>query len=245
MRSVTFCEVNILRRLDSTLKTPNFHSPLQPLNLSSTHFTRRLPAIQRTIPKVPVASNLFPAQQLSQLYFRRRLITGREKNIMAVRTNTDNSPFSFSMPGNRKNSAAQPQISQEASWNTEGSSPTSSSPPASSTLIDSHQPSSTTQLSKSPTTDDPMSDMSHIPMHSQGTNNREEGLERWKYEMTMRFLHGQDSDFSYKEVDENEEFDELEIREEQDKWFEDEEPEWSSDVASREVVAGETGIQDF
>lgn len=75
--------------------------------------------------------------------------------------------------------------------------------------------------------------------------SKEEGLERWMYEMTMRFLHGLDEDFEYKVVDENEELDEVRIREEQERWFEDEEPRWSGAESSDAIVAGETGIQDF
>lgn len=75
---------------------------------------------------------------------------------------------------------------------------------------------------------------------------KEEGLNRWKYEMTMRFLHGLDEDFDYRDVDENEEYDDIQIREEQERWFEDEEPDWTtSDAKSSPVIAGETGIQDF
>lgn len=80
-------------------------------------------------------------------------------------------------------------------------------------------------------------------IYEDAPSTKEEGLERWRYEMTMRFVQGLDDDFEYKEIDENDEFDETEDREEQEQWFEDEEPEW---VGSEErVVAGETGIQDF
>ncbi|PQE28458.1 Coiled-coil domain-containing protein [Rutstroemia sp. NJR-2017a BBW] len=79
--------------------------------------------------------------------------------------------------------------------------------------------------------------------------SKEEGLERWKFEMTLKFLRGDDQDFDYKEVDSGEEYDEIENRELEEKWFEDEEPEWVGEEDEREGTAtgtgGETGIQDF
>jgi hypothetical protein len=73
--------------------------------------------------------------------------------------------------------------------------------------------------------------------------SKEEGYERWKFEMTLKFLKGEDHDFDYKEVDESEEWDILEMMEEEEKWFDDEEPEWIGDEV--EKMDGETGIQDF
>lgn len=73
---------------------------------------------------------------------------------------------------------------------------------------------------------------------------KEEGFERWKFEMTLRFLKGDDQEFEYKAVDESEEFDEIEKKEEEERWFEDEEPEWVAEEGS-EKMGGETGIQDF
>lgn len=72
--------------------------------------------------------------------------------------------------------------------------------------------------------------------------DKEEGLSRWKDEMTIRFLRGEDNDFSYTEVDENDEWDVIEKMEEEDRWFEDEEPHWIGGEGDRQ---GETGIQDF
>ncbi|OJJ03290.1 hypothetical protein ASPVEDRAFT_134580 [Aspergillus versicolor CBS 583.65] len=75
--------------------------------------------------------------------------------------------------------------------------------------------------------------------------SKEEGEKAWRWEMTMRFLRGEDSDFDYTVVDENEELDDL--QEEQERYFDDEEPEWmvegDGDVRAR--LQGETGIQDF
>lgn len=89
--------------------------------------------------------------------------------------------------------------------------------------------------------------------------SKEEGMERWRREMEMRFLKGQDAEFEYAAVDESEKFDNrgMEEREEEEKWFEEEEPRWlvgseevgSEDVGSEEdgsrSLQGQTGVQDF
>jgi hypothetical protein len=76
--------------------------------------------------------------------------------------------------------------------------------------------------------------------------SKEEGFERWRFEMTLRFLKGEDPDFDYMEVDESDEWDIIESKEEEERWFEDEEPEWVEEVdPSVETIGGETGIQDF
>ncbi|MCJ1388688.1 hypothetical protein MMC18_001537 [Xylographa bjoerkii] len=80
---------------------------------------------------------------------------------------------------------------------------------------------------------------------------KEEGLQRWRKQMELRFLGGRDEDFEYPMVDEAEEFDDrgVEEREEEEKWFEEEEPEWVGDAQDdrpQELqVKGETGVQDF
>ena len=74
--------------------------------------------------------------------------------------------------------------------------------------------------------------------------DKEEGLDRWKFEMTMRFLKGDDPDFDYSTVDENEELDVVERAEEEERWFDDEEPSWV-DEKSGEGTGGETGILDY
>lgn len=76
--------------------------------------------------------------------------------------------------------------------------------------------------------------------------SKEEGEQAWRWEMTMRFLRGEDDDFDYTVVDENDEYDDW--SDVQDRYFDDEEPEWAveggeADVRSR--LQGETGIQDF
>ncbi|TVY59457.1 hypothetical protein LCER1_G000016 [Lachnellula cervina] len=71
-------------------------------------------------------------------------------------------------------------------------------------------------------------------------STKEEGLERWKFEMTIRFLRGEDPDFEYGKVDESEDYDDVERDEEEERWFEEEDPEWE-----RTPRESETGIQDF
>jgi hypothetical protein len=74
--------------------------------------------------------------------------------------------------------------------------------------------------------------------------DKEEGFDRWKFEMTMRFLKGEDPDFEYRNVDENEELDVIERAEEEERWFEDEEPSWVNEKTG-EGTGGETGILDY
>ena len=80
---------------------------------------------------------------------------------------------------------------------------------------------------------------------------KEDGMRRWRKGMDLRFLRGDDEDFEYEVVDDNEEYDDrgVEEREEEEKWFEEEEPRWVSGMGGSEVinvvVEGETGIQDF
>ena len=81
--------------------------------------------------------------------------------------------------------------------------------------------------------------------------DKEDGMRRWHKEMDLRFLRGDDEDFEYKVVDDNEEYDDrgVEEREEEERWFEEEEPRWVNGRGDTEtkdiVVQGETGIQDF
>ncbi|CZR62858.1 uncharacterized protein PAC_12755 [Phialocephala subalpina] len=75
--------------------------------------------------------------------------------------------------------------------------------------------------------------------------SKEEGFERWKFVMTLKFLSGEDHDFDYKAVDEDEDIDAVARREEEEKWFDDEEPEWIADEVAGVTHGGETGIQDF
>ncbi|MCJ1474060.1 hypothetical protein MMC13_002718 [Lambiella insularis] len=80
---------------------------------------------------------------------------------------------------------------------------------------------------------------------------KEEGLRRWRKEMELRFVSGGDDDFEYDEVDRGVEYDDkgVEEREDEERWFEEEEPQWVTDKAGEHtnavVVEGETGVQDF
>lgn len=75
--------------------------------------------------------------------------------------------------------------------------------------------------------------------------NKEEGRERWCYAMSLRFLRGDDDEFDYAGVDDNEDMDDLkeEEREREEEYFGDEEPSWILD--DHRQPEGETGIQDF
>jgi len=81
--------------------------------------------------------------------------------------------------------------------------------------------------------------------------SKEEGMERWRREMEMRFLKGEDAEFEYVAVDESEEFDDrgTEEREEEEKWFEEEETRWvagsEEEGSTEESLRGQTGVQDF
>ena len=76
--------------------------------------------------------------------------------------------------------------------------------------------------------------------------DKEDGMQRWRKEMELMFLRGDDGDFDYKGVDENEEFDDrgVQEREEEEKWFEKEEPSWVEEK-KYEGLMGETGVQDY
>lgn len=62
--------------------------------------------------------------------------------------------------------------------------------------------------------------------------------------MTLRFLRGEDDEFSYGEVDGNEGLDEVEMREAEESWIEGESPGWVEEGEGAEKE-GETGVQDF
>ncbi|KAI0522126.1 coiled-coil domain-containing protein-domain-containing protein [Xylaria bambusicola] len=87
----------------------------------------------------------------------------------------------------------------------------------------------------------------------------EEGRMRWDEFLRLRFIAGGDEDFDYRSVDEDDEFDALERREQEDAWFDIEEPGWvgesdyDDEVESKgegkksieRPLTGETGVQDF
>lgn len=85
---------------------------------------------------------------------------------------------------------------------------------------------------------------------------KEEGRQRWINFLRDRFIHGRDEDFDYAIVDQDDGLDVLERRDEEDDWFDGEEPEWADDADTngrpeketsreRRERRGETGIQDF
>lgn len=81
---------------------------------------------------------------------------------------------------------------------------------------------------------------------------REQGQEQWHSFLRERFVRGGDEDFDYAGlVDNDDELDTLERREEEEAWFDEEEPDWASDGDGEEgrkverVLEGETGVQDF
>lgn len=97
--------------------------------------------------------------------------------------------------------------------------------------------------------------------------DRKEATERWEEFLRIRFVGGGDEDFEYGVVDDNEDYDVLYRKDEEEAWFEAEDPGWASlaelepehgpdsdDGQSTNVNAGtrpertlqgETGIQDF
>lgn len=74
---------------------------------------------------------------------------------------------------------------------------------------------------------------------------KEEGMERWREAMTLRFLRGGDEDFEYGDVDGREEWDVIEREDAEEHWFEEEEPGWVEGSTGEGEKRGETGIQDF
>ncbi len=83
-------------------------------------------------------------------------------------------------------------------------------------------------------------------------SSKEEGERRWKKEMEMRFLRGDDNEFEYQDVDNDERWDNKaeEEREEEEKYFAEEEPSWildENDDSSQGTMerTGETGVLDY
>lgn len=75
--------------------------------------------------------------------------------------------------------------------------------------------------------------------------DKDEGFTRWKYEMELRFMRGDDHDFEYVDVDENEEYDDTaeEDRARQEEYFGQEEPTFV--LEDGKDPEGETGILDY
>lgn len=75
--------------------------------------------------------------------------------------------------------------------------------------------------------------------------SKEEAYAQWKEVMEWRFLNGEDTDFDYSSVDDNERMDDRRQieRDAEDAYFDSEEP--SRDDDEVKELQGETGIQDF
>jgi hypothetical protein len=75
--------------------------------------------------------------------------------------------------------------------------------------------------------------------------SKEEGLARWRFEMEMRFIRGDDADFDYKTVDDNDAYDDHQEEERQrlEDYLDLQEPEWDLEEGQR--PQGETGVQDY
>ncbi|QDS69326.1 hypothetical protein FKW77_003392 [Venturia effusa] len=75
--------------------------------------------------------------------------------------------------------------------------------------------------------------------------DKDEGFARWKYEMELRFMRGDDHDFEYIEVDESEAYDDIaeEDRARQEEYFGQEEPTFV--LEDGQDPQGETGILDY
>lgn len=73
--------------------------------------------------------------------------------------------------------------------------------------------------------------------------SREEGREMWRDVMGRRFMRGEDREFVYKTVDDDEAYDDLdeEGRRQQEEWFGGQEEEF----VGAGKPEGETGVQDF
>lgn len=77
--------------------------------------------------------------------------------------------------------------------------------------------------------------------------NKEHGLELWRMFLEDRFVNGGDQEFDYAKSDEDEVFDTLERGDEEEEWYDAEEPSWvGENGADKDVkTCGETGVQDF
>lgn len=74
---------------------------------------------------------------------------------------------------------------------------------------------------------------------------KEEGEGRWREAMTCRFVQGKDEDFDYGPIYQDDSLDVEERREAEERWFEEEEPEWADGSKENGRSEMETGVQDF
>jgi hypothetical protein len=75
--------------------------------------------------------------------------------------------------------------------------------------------------------------------------NKEHGMQLWHAYLEARFVEGMDEEFDYSQVDDNDQYDTMAIRDAEDAWFDNEEPSWADCASQSPVRRGETGIQDF
>ncbi|KAJ4502793.1 hypothetical protein HRR83_009493 [Exophiala dermatitidis] len=76
--------------------------------------------------------------------------------------------------------------------------------------------------------------------------NKEEGFARWQWEMEARFVRGDDDDFDYSAVDVNPEYDDVktEEREAEERYFDQQEPEFVVETEEEEAEEKESGLGD-
>lgn len=74
-------------------------------------------------------------------------------------------------------------------------------------------------------------------------HGRDDGWEKWKDVMGLRFLRGDDGDFDYADVDENEEYDDLAEQDQRrlEEYLEGEDEKFVGDGKP----LGQTGVQDY
>ncbi|KAK4966988.1 hypothetical protein LTR66_012007 [Elasticomyces elasticus] len=71
---------------------------------------------------------------------------------------------------------------------------------------------------------------------------KEEGEQKWREWLEMKFVRGEDAQFDYSEVDWNPAYNDLELeRRREEEWFGQEEEAWDAEGEK----TGETGVQDF
>ena len=80
-------------------------------------------------------------------------------------------------------------------------------------------------------------------MEEDRPKNEEEGQARWRDAMEQRFLRGEDVEFPYQTVDNNEEYNDWgeETRRKQDEYFDEQEEEYVGEGRQE----GQTGVQDY
>jgi hypothetical protein len=80
---------------------------------------------------------------------------------------------------------------------------------------------------------------------NENPESKDEGREMWREHMAKRFVQGRDTDFDYKQVDENDEYDDRALQEEaaEERYFDAESPDNVLD--EQKPLEGESGVQDY